>query len=75
MVVDAGSEKRELDSRVGVLACQLLEVSDDLELRERRIELEWPREANTLWNVPEELLDRRNPDRREHLVAIAIRQR
>ena len=74
MVVDPGAEERELAPGVDVAGGELLEVGDDLLLRERRLEVELAPEAHAVGDVAEQLVDRLDADRREHLVAIAIRQ-
>ena len=61
--------------RVDVPSGELLEVRDDLGLGERRLEVELALEANSGRDVSEQLLDRLDADRREHLVAVALRQR
>ena len=54
---------------------ELLEVRDELGLGERRLEVERGPEAHALRDVPEELLDRGDADRREHLLAVGVGQR
>ena len=75
MVVDPGAEERELAARVRVALGQLGQVRDDLLLGERRLERQLAAEAHRLGDVAEELLDRGDADRREHLLAVRIRQR
>src|SRR5207244_9572267 len=75
MVVDACSEKRHLLAGVDVPGGQLLEVRDELRLREGGLEVELAPEANALRNLGEELLDGRDSDRREHLLAVPVGQR
>ena len=75
VVVDPGPEKRELLRRVDVPGRQLLEVADELGLRQGRLEVELALEANPGRDVPEELLDRRDADRREHLLAVGVGER
>ena len=48
---------------------------DELRLRQRRLEVERALEADAGGDVPEELLDRRDADRREHLLAVGVRER
>ena len=72
VVVDPGAEERELLRRVDVLRGELLQVADELRLGERRLEVELTLEANPGRDVAEELLDRRDADRRQHLLAIGV---
>ena len=74
MVVDARAQERQLLPGVDVAGGELLEVRDDLRLGERWLEVELALEPNTGRDVPEELLDRLDADRREHLVAVTLRQ-
>jgi hypothetical protein len=74
VVVDARTQERELLARVDVPRSKLLEVRDDLLLRERRLEIELAVETHARWNVAEQLVDRVDADRREHLVAVALCQ-
>ena len=54
---------------------QRLEVRDELGLGERGLEVELALEANAVRNLGEELLDRRDSDRPEHLLAVPVGQR
>ena len=75
MVVHAGAEEGELDAHMRVLRRERVEVRDDLLLRERRLEVERPPEPNAGGNLAEELVDGRDADRREHLLAVLVGQR
>ena len=72
VVVHPGAEERELAPRVDVLRRELLDVPGQLGLAERGRELELASEADALRDLLEELLDGRDPDRGEHLLAVAI---
>ena len=75
MVVDPGAEEGELGPRVDVAGRKLLEVTHQLGLGERRFEVELPAEANALRDLLEQLLDRADTDRGEHLRAVGLGQR
>ena len=75
VVVDPSSEEGELAARVDVLGGELLEVGDDLLLRESRLEVELAIEAHALRDVAKELVDRLDADRREHLLAVSLCER
>ena len=75
VVVDAGAEERELDARVRVLRGELLEVPDQLELGQRGRDVELAVEAHALRDLLEQVVDRRDADRGEHLVAVALGER
>ncbi len=74
VVVDPGSEERELLRRVDVARCQLLQVPDELGLRERGLEVERTTEPHAGGDVAEELVDRRDPDRLEHRLPVVVGQ-
>jgi hypothetical protein len=74
MVVHPGPEKRQLAAGVDVPGRQLFEVARQLLLGERRLEAELTTEAHSRRDVAEEVVDRRHPDRREHLLAVLLRQ-
>ena len=69
-----GAEEGELLRRVDVLRRKLLEVAHELRLGERGLEVERALEADAGRDVAEQLLDGRDPDRREHLLAIGVRE-
>ena len=48
---------------------------DELRLGERRLEIELASEAHALRDLAEELVDGRDADRREHLVAVGVGER
>jgi hypothetical protein len=56
VVVDPCAEERELPARVSVSSRELFEMSDELRLGERRLEVERPVEADFAGNVLEELI-------------------
>ncbi len=73
VVVDPRAEERDLVAHV---ACgELFEVRDHLGLGERGVERELAPEAHALGDVAEELVDRRDADRVEHLALVALGQR
>ncbi len=74
MVVDARADERELRARVDVLRRELLEVADELGLAERGRHVELPVEADARRNLLEQLVDRRDADRGEHLRAVRVGQ-
>ena len=74
VVVDARAEKRELAGAVGIPRREVLEMPRQLLLAERRVERELAVEAHGGRDVAEQLLDRGDTDRREHLLAVAFRQ-
>src|SRR5439155_11576657 len=74
VVVDAGAEERELPARVDVPRRELFEVARELLLRKRRLEVELPLEPNASWDVAKELRHGVDADRREHLLAVPLRQ-
>ena len=74
MVVDARAEERQLARRVDILGGELAEVRGELLLGERRLEVEIAAEANAGGQVTEELFDRGDADRPQHLLAVAIRE-
>ena len=57
------------------LGRELLEVADDLLLGQGGLEVELAVEAHARGDVAEELVHRRDADRREHLVAVALGER
>ncbi len=75
VVVDACPEEGELDARVRVLRGEGLQVPDQLDLGQRRGDVELAREPNRLRDLLEQVVDRRDADRREHLVTVAIGER
>ena len=74
VVVDAGSEERELAARADVPGSELLEMGDELRLGERRLEVQLAVEPHAVWDVAKQLVDSRDADRREHLLAVGVRQ-
>ena len=72
VVVDPRAEERELLRRVDVLRRELLEMPHELGLGERRLEVEPALEADGSRDVAEQLLDGRDADRLEHLLAIGV---
>jgi hypothetical protein len=74
VVVDPGAEEAQLAARVRVPRGELLEVRDELGLRQRRLEVERALQAHAVRDVAEELLDGRDADRGEHLLAVAVGQ-
>ena len=72
VVVDAAAEERQLLRRVDVPRGELGEVRHQLLLGERRLEVERAVEADAGRDVAEELVDRRNADRLEHLLPVAV---
>ncbi len=75
VVVHARSEEGQLAARVGVPPGKGGDVVEDLLLRQRGLEIELPPEADSLRQVAEELLDRADADRPEHLLPVGIRER
>ena len=75
VVVDAGAEERELLRRVDVPRRELGEVRDQLLLGERRLEVERAVEAHARRDVAEELVDRGDADRLEHLLPVGVGER
>ena len=75
VVVDPRAEERELRARVGIARGELLEVRDELRLGERGLEVEPSLEPHRLRDVAEEVLDRRDADRRQHLLAVGVGER
>ena len=75
VVVDARAEERQLHAGVRVPGRQLFQVGDQLGLGERGLQIERGSVPDPLGNVPEEVLDRRDPDRCEHLLAIGVGER
>ena len=75
VVVDACAEERQLVRRVGVPRRQLAQVSGQLLLGQRRLELELAPEPHSGGNVAEQLLDGRNADRAEHLRLVGVGER
>src|SRR5205823_6119515 len=73
MVVDHAAEERDLVE--DVLPRQLLEVAGQVGLGKRSRNLELAPESHPLGDVPEELVDRVDADRREHLLAVRRSQR
>jgi hypothetical protein len=73
VVVHAGAEERQLRAGMRVARRELLEVAHQLGLGERRLQVEWAAQPHALGHLLEELLDRRDADRREHLLAVAVR--
>ena len=69
VVVDAGAEERELAGRVDVPRRELGQVRRELLLGQRRLELERAAEAHAGGDVAEELVDRGDADRPQHLLA------
>ncbi len=72
VVVDASAEERELGARVDVSRRELLDVTGELRLTQRGRQIELAPEPNAGRDLLEELLDGRDPDRREHLLAIRV---
>ena len=72
MVVDAAAEKRHLLRRVDIPRRELGEVRHQLLLGERRLEVERAVEADTRGDVAEQLVDRRDADRLEHLLPVVV---
>jgi hypothetical protein len=75
VVVHARAEERELRAGVDVARRELLEMGDELRFRKRRLERERPAEAHAGRDLLEELVDRRDTDGGQHLVAVARRER
>ena len=75
VVVDARSEEGELDARVRVLGRELLEMPDELRLGECRRHGQVAGEPDRLGDLLEEVVDRGDTDRREHLVAVTLCER
>ena len=75
VVVDAGAEERELPRRVDVARGERAEMRRELLLGERRLEVERAPEANAGRDVAEELVDRGDADRPEHLLAVVVGER
>ena len=73
MVVDAGAEEADLVDDVP--GGEVLEVPLELHLVERRCDVELARIANAARDVPEQLLDGGDADRREHRLAVGVRER
>jgi hypothetical protein len=73
VVVDAGAE--EGDARDDVLRSELLEMTRELRLGERRRHLEVACEPDATGDVAEEFVNRRDPDRGQHLLAIGVGER
>jgi hypothetical protein len=75
VVVDAGTQERELLAGRDVALRELGQVRDELLLGERRLEVEPTLEADAFGDVAKELLDRVDSDRREHRLAIGLGER
>src|SRR4051794_6572353 len=75
VVVDACTEERQLPRRRHVPRLELGEMRDELRLGQRRLEIELAAEAHAFGNVAEELLDRRDADRLEHRITVAVGER
>jgi hypothetical protein len=75
VVVDSRAEERELPAGGNVPLGELGEVGGQLRLRERALEIQLTLESNAGRDVREEVLDGRDPDRCEHLVAIGVDDR
>ena len=75
VVVDPRAEERELRARVDVPRGELLDVPHELGLAERRRHVELAVEAHPGRHLLEELVDRGDADRREHLLAVGVGQR
>ena len=75
VVVHAGAEEGQLAARVRVLLREGDDVLEDLLFRQRRLELELPPEADRLRQVAEELVDRPDADRAEHLLPVGVGER
>ncbi len=73
VVVDARTEEADLVD--DILRRELLQVPLELGLGERRRNLELARESHCRRNIAEELFDRGDADRREHLLAIGRSER
>ena len=67
--------ERLLDAGVGVAGRELLEVPNERGLRERRRHVELAHEPDALRDLLIELVDGRDPDCRQHLLAVGVRQR
>ena len=72
MVVDAGAEERQLARRVDVARRELAEMRGELLLGERRLEVERAAEADAGRDVAEELVDRGDADRPQHLLPVVV---
>src|SRR6266542_1650465 len=75
VVVDAGSEEGDLTRRVDVPGGERFEMPAQLLLRQRTLEVELTPQTHARENVAEQLVDGRNADRGEHLLAVALGQR
>ncbi len=72
MVVDAGAEERDLTRRVDVARGERAQVRGELGLAERPLERELAVEADAGRDVAEELVDRRDADRAQHLLPVVV---
>jgi hypothetical protein len=75
VVVHARAEEGELTARVGVPCGELCYVGEHLLLRQRRLEPELAPQADPLRQVAEELVDRPDADRPEHLLPVGVGER
>ena len=75
VVVDPRPEERELGARVDVPRRELLDVANELGLAERGRDVELAVEAHADRHLLEELVDGRDADRREHLLAVGVGER
>ena len=75
MVVDPAAEERQLRARVHIARSKLLEVARELGLPERRRHVELTPEPDALRNLLEKVVDRRDADRREHLLSVGVGER
>ncbi len=75
VVVDPCAEERELGACVDVPCRELLDVAHELGLPERGRDVELAVEADAGRHLLEELVDRGDADRREHLLAVGVGER
>src|SRR5205085_7323060 len=75
VVVDPRAEEGKLAPRVGVSPSERFQMRDQLGLREGGLERELALEANASGDLLEELVDRRDADRLEHLLAVGAGER
>ena len=75
VVVDPGAEERELVAHRDVALGERPQLAHELELGQRRLEVELPAEPHAVRDVPEELLDGLDADGRQHLAAVGVGER
>jgi hypothetical protein len=75
VVVHTRAQERDLRAGGRVAGRERLQPPNDLLLGERLAEIQLAVESDPGRDVAKELLDRRDPDRLEHLLAIGVRQR